>query len=263
MGLHRERYGCGIVMALPYFKFMVQDWLSGNIQACDLQTQGVFINLLAMSWRDGGSYKQPAKILAHRCHIDEAKLEEALNLMKELGVIYVDDNGYLRIKFLDEQLGELSQEHERKVLNGIKGAEVRYGKPYHSKAIAKPCHTDAETKSESESESDTPIKTTRLDKAIVEQIIATWNEYIKDTPLTKLSRWGKNRNTHYKARLSEFDGDHDELWKLMKEQLSNLGEFAKGKNASGWMITFDWIMKSEDNFTKFIEGNYRYKGTHR
>jgi hypothetical protein len=129
---------------LPYFKFMVDKWLAGDIQACEMKTQGVFMNLVALMWRDGGVYSKPIAVLCSRCRLPLAELEKELDMLKELGVIYVDDDGYLRVKFVDEQLGELTQDHDQKVLAGKKGAEKRWGKQTHSTAIAPPCHIDTD-----------------------------------------------------------------------------------------------------------------------
>ena len=130
---------------LPYFKFMVQDWLSGDLQASEMRTQGVFMNLVALMWRDGGVYSKPMAVLCTRCRLPLAELEKELDMLKELGVIYVDDDGYLRVKFVDEQLGELTQDHEQKVVAGKLGAAKRWGKQTHSTAIAPPCHIDKDT----------------------------------------------------------------------------------------------------------------------
>jgi len=32
--------------------------------------------------------------------------------------------------------------------------------------------------------------------------------------------------------------------------------FLNGNNQRGWTVDFDWIVKSEDNFTKVLEGKY-------
>ena len=132
-------------MTLPYFKFMVQDWLSGDIQACDFRTQGLFTNIMAHVWKNEGCYSKPIAVLSQRLHVPLAELEAAIEMLRDLGVLYVDGNGYIRIKFMDEQLGELTQTHEQKVLAGKKGAAVRYGKHSHSTAIAPPKHTDTDT----------------------------------------------------------------------------------------------------------------------
>lgn len=144
---------------LPYFKFMVLDWLSGDIQACDMRLQGIFTNIMAHVWKNGGVYNKAVAVLSQRLRVPVAELEEAIKTMKEIGLLYADEDGFLRIKFMDEQMLELAQLHEQKVLAGRKGADKRYGKQNHSTAIAPPKHTDSDT----DSESDTHIKTWRND----------------------------------------------------------------------------------------------------
>lgn len=134
---------------LPYFKFMVQDWLSGDVQALEMHEQGIFVNLLALMWRDGGTYSKALAVLQQRCRCDIAQIEGALNHMKELGIIYVDDDGFLRVKFIDEQLADLLQVHAQKVNAGRKGAAARYGKKLEQQsdgtAMAAPWHSDTDT----------------------------------------------------------------------------------------------------------------------
>ena len=149
---------------LPYFKFMVQDWLSGDIQSLDLETQAIFINLVALMWKDGGVYSKPIGVLLFRCGFrpdQESKLMESLDMLKELGIIYVDEKGYMRVKFIDEQLAELTQDHEQKVVAGKLGAKKRWGKQSHGTAIAPLYHTDTE--------SDTELDTDITPKACDEQ----------------------------------------------------------------------------------------------
>ncbi|QSH40674.1 hypothetical protein P0136_12040 [Lentisphaerota bacterium ZTH] len=39
---------------LPFFKFDCIEWLTGKIKLCDMEEQGIFINLCAMIWRENG-----------------------------------------------------------------------------------------------------------------------------------------------------------------------------------------------------------------
>jgi hypothetical protein len=157
-------------MKLPYYKFMVQDWLSGDVQAMSLTHQAIFTNLCAIIWKDGGVYSKPIAVLQHRCRIDETELQEALDNMKELGIIYVDDNGYLRVKFIDEQIQELTQAHEQKVLAGKLGAEAKRNKHSYSTAIAPLKHTDTDT----DTDSITPKGITDADFWTELKSIYTW-----------------------------------------------------------------------------------------
>lgn len=79
----------------PYFKFIVSEWMTGDIVFESLSVQGLFINICALYWQRDGSlsiedinkrYKNP----------DELK-----NLVDRF--IHIE-NEFIAIKFLDEQL---------------------------------------------------------------------------------------------------------------------------------------------------------------
>ena len=69
---------------LPYFQFEPAQYLSGDIQLCSLEAQGVFINLLAIYWQ-------------RDCQLtlDQAKRRLKSDSFKELiseNIIKLDDN---------------------------------------------------------------------------------------------------------------------------------------------------------------------------
>ena len=53
---------------LPYWKFMSDKWLAGNIQGHDMQTQGIYINVCARAWSDGGEAEYNVDKLSHIAH---------------------------------------------------------------------------------------------------------------------------------------------------------------------------------------------------
>ena len=56
---------------LPYWKFFSDKWLAGNIQAHDMQTQGIFVNVCARAWADGGELEYNIDRLARVLHVDK------------------------------------------------------------------------------------------------------------------------------------------------------------------------------------------------
>lgn len=85
---------------LPYFKFNISEWLTGDITTCSLEAQGLFTNICALYWSREGDL---------RTSIIEKKFSR-VDLMEELiemGVIKLkDDQMAVSISFLDEQLEE-------------------------------------------------------------------------------------------------------------------------------------------------------------
>ena len=75
--------------SLPYWKFFADEWISGNIQAHDMETQGVFINLCARAWKDGGYVEHNNDKLARLLRVDKQVLASAIQLL-------LDDDGWSR-----------------------------------------------------------------------------------------------------------------------------------------------------------------------
>ena len=108
---------------LPFFKFDCNDFLTGKIQLCDMQTQGIFINLCALTWRENGTIKVD-RFLSKKLKVSESVLDTALKDLTELEVIIVK-NGILRVKFLDRQLREYAKFIRKCSLGGKKSARIR------------------------------------------------------------------------------------------------------------------------------------------
>lgn len=101
---------------LPFFKFEISEWMFGRIQKQPLDTQGAFINLCCKYWHKLGEYR-----------VEDAELdfgEEHLSLLLQHKIIGIDQ-GFIFIKFLDNQLDECQQNSEKQRIKGLKSAEVR------------------------------------------------------------------------------------------------------------------------------------------
>jgi len=206
-------------MNLPYFKFMVQDWLAGSIQACSMETQGIYINVIARMWKEKGRLSTAQAPLSKLLRIDESRLEDALSELAALDIICKDENGCWRIKFVDEQFEELTQDHTAKSVAGKKGGKKRAEnalKQNSSTAQAPLKQSESESESESDTESETKNKT--QEDIIIETLLssfslgfkALWEEWRKDRKerrLTMTSRaekmqlnkcvaWGEQRATN-------------------------------------------------------------------
>lgn len=90
---------------LPYFKFMVDDWLGGMICTHDMATQGVFINLCARAWKNGGYLENDEDKLARVLRVEKQMLSNCLSLLKRDGLVCQANDGLLHVKFLVMQLG--------------------------------------------------------------------------------------------------------------------------------------------------------------
>jgi len=87
---------------LPFFKFDADAWLLGKIQLMSAAHRGIFINLIARIWRNGGSIKID-DTLARQERVGIATLRAAITAMASLGIIDLKNNIF-RVKFVDEQI---------------------------------------------------------------------------------------------------------------------------------------------------------------
>lgn len=84
---------------LPYFKFVILKWITGDISECSLSAQGLFINLCALYWSKQGKLSLGAM---------KRKFPRKSKLFGELlerGILKSNEDDIV-ISFLDEQLTE-------------------------------------------------------------------------------------------------------------------------------------------------------------
>ena len=110
---------------LPYFKFMVCDWLSGDIQMCSMEAQGVFVNLCAKLWQKGGYLPDDDAQIARILRIDEATFSKARAELEQCSIIATNGNGTCYVEFILEQVGELTEQHKSRVAAGRKGGNAK------------------------------------------------------------------------------------------------------------------------------------------
>jgi uncharacterized protein YdaU (DUF1376 family) len=137
---------------LPYFRFMVGDWLSGKIQAMDMQTQGIYINILARAWKEGGMVKYD-DTLAPLLRVGPQVLANAIQMLTKCQILVEPKPGYLSSKFILLDISSLRDLSRKRAEAGRKGGYAKH------LSHAGKCQANAKqlpSKSESESESDIP-----------------------------------------------------------------------------------------------------------
>lgn len=92
---------------LTWFKFVISDWMMGKIMKCPEVTQARFLRLCCLYWNK-------------ECFltIEDAEIEideEHLTILKNKKIIVFEDL-HIRIKFLDEQNGEVLELSEKRRL---------------------------------------------------------------------------------------------------------------------------------------------------
>ena len=180
-GHQDSAYNMGYKMQLPYFKFFVDSWGNGKINALSHEEKGIFIDLVCLIWRNEGVMNIAIAHLARLLRCDEATLERAMTNLTDLDILQRNDNGF-SVKFLVEQRKELAQTHKAKVLAGKKGAKQRY-----SKAVAEPAYIDKELDVDKDIEIDSntinkptkPIKPKKQPYGEFKKVLLTVEEYEK------------------------------------------------------------------------------------
>jgi len=103
---------------LPYFKFEPAEYLTKNISFCSLSAQGLFINICSYYWQ-------------RNCTLTKEQILRRLNYETELyelineGIIDIDDDDNLYIKFLDNQKVEVSKTSAINSKNGSLGGRPK------------------------------------------------------------------------------------------------------------------------------------------
>lgn len=86
----------------------------------------------------------------------------------------------------------------------------------------------------------------------VEAVLHLWNELRDGTKLPACRGLTDKRRTHIRARLK--DHGLGEVRDVFVKAAASA--FCNGANDRGWVLTFDWVMQSADNFLKVSEGRY-------
>jgi len=111
---------------LPYFKFYPTEWLAGTIVLEDLETQGLFINICSYYWHNNCNL--PIATLCKRYNLVTGTLKDSYNKLIESGLIEVNSEGFIGIKFLNEQWEEALKTHKKLSESGKKGMKKRWKK---------------------------------------------------------------------------------------------------------------------------------------
>lgn len=101
---------------LPYFKFKVAEWLTGDIVYEPFNVQGVFINICALYWQRNG-------ILM----IEDVnkRLRNPPELQALIDKFLTVKDGFISINFLNEQLTEREPKAEQSRKNGKNGGRPK------------------------------------------------------------------------------------------------------------------------------------------
>ena len=81
-----------------------------------------------------------------------------------------------------------------------------------------------------------------------------WNGFAFENDLNKISSLNESRKKSLTARLK-----NKEFTKLFEEALEQIKKSKYLLGSKGWKVSFDWLIKNDENILKVVEGNYRDK----
>ena len=108
----------------PFWKFCCERWLSGKINAFELDEQGLFLHLCMRVWAGGGSADVCSTLVERQFRKPAGWCSETVKAFADCGIIYRNGSGW-RIKFMDEQLSELGDIRVKRIQAGRMSAEAR------------------------------------------------------------------------------------------------------------------------------------------
>lgn len=108
----------------PYWQFHSDRWLSGKINAFDLDQQGLYLHLCMTAWIANGAFNICSTLVQRRFNKSATWVDDAVAAFLDCGILVQADDLY-RIKFIDDQLEAVLGKRERLASAGRVSAEKR------------------------------------------------------------------------------------------------------------------------------------------
>lgn len=203
---------------LPFFKFNVSEWLTGNIAYESYETQGIFIKVCCEYWNRNNCLT-----------IEEAKKRTRKN--KEID--YLIENNFLikkrnkiSIKFLDEEKESVESKRLKLSIAGRKGGLSK------GKATLKHKEEDKDKDKEEDKERDIyrSFKHLSLDKKDYKKLNTKWSKNQIDNVLDKIENYKLNKKyvSLYLTANVWLKKEHP-IIDLTEKKLTDIEEWKKAK----------------------------------
>lgn len=115
----------GAVMnGFPYFQFHVDRWLTGKISSFDLDEQGLYLQFCMQAWSNMGAFNICPTSVQRRFRKSKEWVESAITAFVDVGILS-RDGGKHRIKFIDDQIADLTGIREKRSQAGKASAAAR------------------------------------------------------------------------------------------------------------------------------------------
>lgn len=86
---------------------------------------------------------------------------------------------------------------------------------------------------------------------LIEPYASIWNQFAHENGLNQIEQATDARIKKIKLRVNEQGFDFFKILQGIKKS-----KFAKGDNNNGWKVDFDFIIHSQDNYVKILEGKF-------
>lgn len=172
----------------PYFKFIVTEWLTGDIVYESFAAQGLFINICALYWQRDGVLTLKDINKRYKNPVELQELSE--------NFFDVNEHGHITIKFLDEQLADANH------ISSVNSKNAKRKKNHDTAIAEQPINGNEQIKEEVKEE----VKKTNL----VEQWI---NDLSNDSDLEDMCRINGLNLDYMKSRIKDFKKKMDPAYK--------------------------------------------------
>jgi len=201
----------------------------------------VLIGLYSFRGKDTNTVWPSLEALSQRVGVkDKTQISKITTILHKKGFLekkkssFNGNNRYkLMIPNLEEgtKLEELPNQEETTIPNLGKTTNSNLGKTTKDK------HIKEQTKEQTN---------------IYVSVSGYWNEKLGSLGKTKFLKWSKTRKTHFKSRVRDDKLRDLDWWKNLIDDIPNHVQAM----SSDW-FDLDWLIKSEDNLIKFLEGKYK------
>ena len=260
---------------LPYFKFYVNQWLTGDITLEEYNVQGVFTNVCAFYWSKECDIE--LDLLYKRFNKNKSEIE----ILIKSNIIKVK-NKKIRINFLDEQNSDKNYQKEVNTENGKKGgrpkkltSEITENKPNR---FSKETEYITERKP-NENQDITNIEQNRTEQNRTDKIIE--EKYVRQKDFVAIADWQnchmyeyQELNEDFKKRFSE---DIWNKWKSFNKKIDDDCEFIrqidnqikifeyiklKEEFIDSKRLSLEQFLKTLDNFNNYEPAKEKYNSVY-
>lgn len=237
------------------------------IDQLGLEGYGIYW-VLVETLREQENYRYPLKMIAPLAKRYGTSSEKMQTVINNYELFETDEEDFFFSKSLRERMRAIDGRVEQARMAGMASAEKRRNKAVENERANNNRSTDVQrtfndsptnkikenklnlsidTNVSSSSCDDHQLRETEVMAIIKEK----FNEAVNGRAIRKIKGINGKRADYVRARLKEY-GIEDFL-KTIEYASSN--EFLNGRNAHGWIMTFDWMVKPS-NYAKVSEQNY-------